>query len=147
HAHRPQLLIAFYKKASGHPGITYSEALDEALCVGWIDGVRRSLGADSFTIRFTPRRSASYWSAVNRRRAAALKEAGRMGPAGLAAFERGMVVPADRYSFENKPERLAPSLERRFRANRRAWAFFGAQPPGYRRTAMFYVMSAVKDET
>jgi len=147
HAERTELLIGFYKKGSGRPSVTYSEALDEALCVGWIDGVRRSLDSDSYTIRFTPRKPFSYWSAINRRRAAALEAAGRMGPAGLAAFERRDLTAPRKYSFENKPTRLAPSLEKRFRANARAWAFFAAQPPGYRRTAIFYVMSAIQDET
>ena len=111
HAERTELLIGFYKKGSDRPSVTYSEALDEALCVGWIDGVRRSLDSDSYTIRFTPRKPFSYWSAVNRRRAAALEAAGRMGPAGLAAFERRDLTAPRKYSFENKPTRLAPSLK------------------------------------
>jgi len=147
HADKNELIIGFYKKVSGRPSVTYTEALDEALCVGWIDGVRRSLGLDSYTIRFTPRKPVSYWSAVNRRRATALEAAGRMQPAGQAAFERSGRVPPRKYSFENKPKRLTPALEKRFRANAQAWAFFQTQPPGYRRTAMFYVMSAVRDET
>ena len=147
HTRRTELLIGFYKKGSGRPSVTYSEALDEALCVGWIDGVRRSIDAESYTIRFTPRKPISYWSAVNRRRAAALEAEGRLRPAGVAAFERRDLKAPGKYSFENKPTRLAPPLEKRFRANARAWAFFVAQPPGYRRTATFYVMSAVKDET
>ena len=147
HADRTELLIGFYKKGSGRPSVTYSDALDEALCVGWIDGVRRSLDSESYTIRFTQRKTVSYWSAVNRRRAAALEAQGRMRPAGRAALERRGLTAARKYSFENKPTRLAPSFEKRFRANARAWAFFGAQPPGYRRTAMFHVMSAIKEET
>ncbi len=117
HADKNELIIGFYKKVSGRPSVTYSEALDEALCVGWIDGVRRSLGVDSYTIRFTPRKPVSYWSAVNRRRATALEAAGRMQPAGQAAFERSARVPPRKYSFENKPKRLTPALEKRFRAN------------------------------
>jgi uncharacterized protein YdeI (YjbR/CyaY-like superfamily) len=147
HARHTELLIGFHKKGSGRPSVTYSEALDEALCVGWIDGVRRSIDSESYTIRFTPRKPVSHWSAVNRRRAAALEAEGRLKPAGVAAFERRGLKATRKYSFENKPARLAPSFEKRFRANARAWAFFVAQPPGYRRTVTFYVMSAVKDET
>lgn len=141
-----ELWVGFWKKGSGRPSVTYPEALDEALCFGWIDGVRRSVDAERYTIRFTPRTSASYWSVVNIRRAEVLKARGRMSTAGLAAFDQRARKPA-RYSFENRPERLDTALARTFRAAKDAWAFFQAQPPGYRRTAIWYVMSAVKPAT
>src|SRR5262249_23767657 len=120
--------------------------LDEALCRGWIDGVRRSLDAVSYTIRFSPRRARSKWSAVNLRRVAALKAAGRMRPEGLAAFD-GRVRTRAQYSYEERPRELPAAYARLFKTNPRAWAFFKAQPPGYRRTATWWIVSAAKEET
>ena len=129
-------------------GVTYLEAVDEALCFGWIDGVRRRVDADSFSVRFTPRKPGSKWSAVNIRKATALVEAGRMRPAGKAAFEaRKGRASTRRYSYESKPEALDPAMERTFRRDRKAWAFFQSQPPSYRRTSIFWVMEARRAET
>jgi uncharacterized protein YdeI (YjbR/CyaY-like superfamily) len=148
HADTSELWVGFYKKDSGRPSITWPESVDEALCVGWIDGLRRSIDGDSYMIRFTPRRAGSIWSAVNTRRAKELIEAGRMRPAGLRAFEGRDPAKTNLYSFEQREAaKLDPDMEKRFRANRKAWAFFQAQPPGYRRLAMFRIMSAKQQET
>ncbi len=142
-----ELLVGFYKKSSGKASITYSEALDEALCLGWIDGVRRSLSAHAYSVRFTPRTPKSQWSAVNIRRAQQLAKSGRMQPAGEMAF-RGAADQPRKYSYEQRHEsRLSPEQERRFRARSGAWDYFQSQPPGYRSTATFWVVSAKKEET
>jgi uncharacterized protein YdeI (YjbR/CyaY-like superfamily) len=146
HGDTAELLVGLHKKGSGEPSLTYPEALDEALCFGWIDGVRKSVDETRYTIRFTPRKPDSKWSAVNIRKAEALKAAGRMRPPGLAAFDGRNPAKAG-YSFEERPHDLDPAYEARFRAHSKAWAHFQAQPPGYRRTAIFWVMSAKKDET
>lgn len=146
HADTAELVLCCYKVHAAHRGLTYREALDEALCFGWIDGVRRSLDADSFSVRFSPRRARSVWSAVNIRRATELEAEGRMRAAGLSAFRARGSAPAP-YSFESKPLALSPAFNRRLKANREAWAFFQAQPPWYRRTSSFWVMSARRPET
>jgi len=146
HGDVSELLVGFYKKSSGEPSITYSEALDEALCFGWIDGIRKNVDETRYTIRFTPRRPKSKWSAVNIKRAEELKALGRMEPSGLAAFDGRDPVKAD-YSYEEALRALDSACEERFRAYPRAWEFFQAQPPGYRRTISFWIMSAKKDET
>src|SRR3954463_13814984 len=130
HANATELLIGFYNKASGKTGLTYAEALDEALCFGWIDGVRKRRDASSYTIRFTPRKSGSIWSLVNVRHVARLTAAGRMQTAGSAAFERRVAKKTGVYSFENRPRKLPAEFEQRLRANRRAWKFWHEQPTG-----------------
>lgn len=147
HASVKELWVGFYKKGSGKASITYKEALDEALCFGWIDGVRKRLDEDAYVQRFTPRAPKSYWSAINIARATELKKAGRMHAAGLAAFERRDRQAPNRYSFEREQARLDPAAEETFRANRQAWAFFQADAPWYRRVATHWVTSAKKEET
>ncbi len=147
HAKVNQLWIGFYKKATGHPSVTYHEALDEALSVGWIDGVRKRVDTDRYVIRFTPRKPGSYWSAVNTKRALALKSRGLMKAPGLEAFEARDAEKTQKYSFERAAASLPPALERGFKRNRKAWDFFQAQPPSYRRTLTWFVVSAAKDET
>ena len=147
HAAEKELFVGFYKKGSGTPSITYAEAVDEALCVGWIDGVRHSLDAERYTNRFTPRRPQSTWSAVNIKRVAALTAEGRMQPAGLAAFAQRKRNTPGTYSYENRPRALPEPYAARFRAHKRAWTFFESQPAGYRRTATWWVLSAKKEET
>jgi uncharacterized protein YdeI (YjbR/CyaY-like superfamily) len=147
HATHSELWLGMYKKASGKSGITYKEALDEALCYGWIDGVRKSLDGDSFVQRFTPRKAKSYWSAVNTRRANELIAEKRMAPPGLKAFEARDRELTARYSFEREEPSFDASQLKAFKANRKAWEFFEEQPPGYRRLATFYVTSAKKPET
>lgn len=147
HARERELLVGFYNKASGRGGLTYPEALDEALCYGWIDGIRKRVDADSYSIRFTPRKPDSIWSTVNIRHVERLKQAGRMQPAGAAAFAARDPKKSGVYSFENRPQQLTAPLEKIFRANKEAWRFFAEQPPGYRRTAIWFVMSAKQDPT
>jgi uncharacterized protein YdeI (YjbR/CyaY-like superfamily) len=139
--------IAFWKAGSGRKGITYDEAVEESLCFGWIDGLVRRLDAHAYQQRFTPRKPRSIWSAVNIRKAEALKKAGRMAKPGLDTFEGRDRTKAGLYSFENRHVTLSPEFEKRFRARKAAWKFFEAQPPGYRRLAAFWVMSAKKEET
>lgn len=147
HAKAPELWVGFWKKASGRGGLTYDEAVEESLCFGWIDGLVRSFDADAYMQRFTARKPKSTWSAVNLRKVEALKSAGRMAPAGLAAYEGRDPKRAGLYSFENRHVVLGPAFAKRLRARKDAWAFFEKQPPGYRRMAAFWVMSAKKEET
>ena len=144
-----ELLVGFYKKGSGKPSISWPESVDEALCFGWIDGVRRSIDAESYSIRFTPRRARSIWSNVNTKRVAELTKQGRMHASGLEAFKARDPKRSGIYAFEQrqKDQELDPALEAKIRKNKKAWAFFQAQPPGYRRLMSVYVMSAKKEET
>jgi uncharacterized protein YdeI (YjbR/CyaY-like superfamily) len=147
HASDQELLLGFYKKRSGVTGFTQAQAVDEALCFGWIDGHVRALDENRYTARFTPRTSHSIWSAVNIRRAEQLIAQGRMEPAGLKTFTGRDPRQAGRYSFENHPQSLGEADEAAFRANAPAWAFFQAQIPSYQRTAIWWVMSAKTDAT
>lgn len=146
HAKVTELHLRLYKVHASARGVTYREALDEALCFGWIDGVRRALDADSFTQRFSPRRPGSKWSMVNRRRMKELQAAGRVAAPGLAALKAGSKKPAG-YSFESKPTELAKPYLARFARNARAYAYFKQEAPWYRRVTSFYVMSAKREET
>jgi uncharacterized protein YdeI (YjbR/CyaY-like superfamily) len=148
HADASELFVGFHKKESGRPSLTWPESVAEALCFGWIDGVRKRLDEASYVIRFTPRRPGSNWSAVNLAKMAELLAAGRVAPAGLAAYERRSEAKSRIYSYEQrKTATLPPELERRFRRARAAWTFFAAQPPGYRSLATFWVVSAKREET
>lgn len=147
HASASELWLGMYKAASGKRGISYKQALDEALCFGWIDGVRKRLDDDSFVQRFTPRRAKSYWSAVNTKRVGELTKAGRMHAAGLAAFERRDKSATRRYSFEREHAVLDAAAERQFRANNKAWTYFESEAPWYRRVVTHWVTSAKKEET
>jgi uncharacterized protein YdeI (YjbR/CyaY-like superfamily) len=146
HARAAELWIGFHNARSATRWITYQEALDEALCYGWIDGVRKSLDDTRYVQRWTPRRTGSRWSAINVRHARRLIAEGRMRPAGQAAFDRRTGDKAG-YSFEERPRRLAPALEKRFRSEKRAWEFFRSQAPSYQRTVTFWVMSGKRPET
>jgi uncharacterized protein YdeI (YjbR/CyaY-like superfamily) len=148
HERAGELLVGFHKKATGKPTMTWPESVDEALCFGWIDGVRRSLGPNAYTIRFTPRKPRSTWSAVNIARARELIAEGRMRPAGLRVFEARSDERSAIYAYEQRQDaKLAPEDERELRADERAWEFFRAQPPSYRKTAIWWVVSAKRDET
>jgi uncharacterized protein YdeI (YjbR/CyaY-like superfamily) len=147
HDKASELWLGFYKKQSGKTGMTYAEALDEALCFGWIDGIRNRVDEISYTSRFTPRRPNSNWSMVNTRRAEELIELGRMQPAGLKAFQERDRSKTGSYSFEEENRSLAAVYEAQFKTNSTAWNFFQAQPPGYRKTASWWVMSAKREET
>jgi uncharacterized protein YdeI (YjbR/CyaY-like superfamily) len=143
HASASELYVRCRKVGAGS-GLTYREALDEALCIGWIDGVRRAYDAASFSQRFSPRKPKSAWSTVNIERYRELEAAGRVLPPGRKAFEARV---KSHYSFESRPRELSPGLLRLFKANARAWAFFAAQAPYYQRTCCFWVMSAKQAET
>lgn len=147
HGSATELLIGFYRKATGKPSITYQEALDEALCVGWIDGVRRSRDAESYVQRFTPRKAGSYWSQVNIGHGKRLIKAGRMRAAGRRAFEKRDEAGAKRYSNEQQTVQFDEIRAKRFCENTRAWEFFQAQPKGYRRVMTHRVMSAKREAT
>lgn len=140
--------IGFYKKGTGQPSITWPESVDEALCVGWIDGIRKGIDAESYKIRFTPRKPTSTWSAVNIGRVAELTREGRMQPAGLEAFARRSEQKSGTYAYENRgAAKLTEEDEERFRAAPAAWSFFESQPPWYRKVAAWRVISAKRPET
>jgi uncharacterized protein YdeI (YjbR/CyaY-like superfamily) len=145
HALVGELWVGFYKKGSGRPSVTYPEALEEALCFGWIDGVRHAVDADRFKQRFTPRRRGSKWSAVNVRRVEALLATGLMQPAGIAAFE-ARDPGGTQHSYERGTVELSAEYEAALQGRPRAWAFFESQPPWYRRTASAWVMDAKQEQ-
>jgi uncharacterized protein YdeI (YjbR/CyaY-like superfamily) len=148
HEHSQELWVGFHKKNSGKPSITWPEAVDGALCFGWIDGVRKSLDQTSYVIRFTPRRSRSIWSAVNIKRVGALTRAGLMRPAGVRAFARRTGNRSEIYAYEQrKGAKLSGAYEKELRGDKKAWTFFQVQPPWYRRTSSWWVLSAKKEET
>lgn len=147
HATAAELLVGYYKVGTGRASMTWPESVDQALCYGWIDGVRRRIDDESYMIRFTPRRRGSNWSLVNIRRALELIEQGLMQPAGLAAFEARDPARSDEYSYESRPQGLDKAYETEFRADAAAWAYWEAQPPHYRRGAAHWVMSAKREET
>lgn len=147
HDRKTELLVGFYKKSASRSGIAYADALDEALAFGWIDGVRRNIDGQRWSIRFTPRRPHSVWSHVNIRHVERLIAQGRMTPVGLRAFEAREERRTGIYLYERTPIVFAPALEQRFAANRKAKTFFDAQPPGYRRLMTGWVMQAKRDET
>jgi len=147
HSRSDELWIGFHRKDSGRGGITYAEALDEALCYGWIDGIRKKLDAESFTTRFTPRRPKSIWSNVNIAHVERLTKEGRMMPPGIAAYKAKDASRAGIYSFERTVATLEPQMIRQFKRSPDAWEYFESQPPYYRRTASWWVISAKKEET
>jgi uncharacterized protein YdeI (YjbR/CyaY-like superfamily) len=147
HASKKELVVKLYKVHAKEKGLTYKDALDEALCFGWIDGVRRGGDDESHNIRFTPRAARSTWSAVNIKRVQELEAAGRMHESGLAAFSRRSEARSGIYAYENRQTELSAAYEKRFRAKKSAWDFFQAQAPWYRRTSIYWVMSAKKEET
>ncbi len=146
HASKSELVVGFHKTKSAEKGITYREALDEALCFGWIDAVRGG-GDLTWTIRFTPRKAKSIWSQVNIRRIEELKAAGLVHPAGLAAYHGRDPKLQNRYSFENRGVAFDAASAKTFRADKTAWANFSAMPLSYRRPATWWVMSAKREET
>jgi uncharacterized protein YdeI (YjbR/CyaY-like superfamily) len=148
HTSAGELSVGFYKRDSGKPSMTWPESVDAALCYGWIDGVRHSIDAVSYRIRFTPRKPRSTWSAINVRRVEELTKLGLMRPAGVKAFEARKGDKTGIYSYEQRKQaRLTPAYEKQFRANQKAWDFFQAQPPWYRRTAAYRVISAKQEAT
>jgi len=147
HTSAPELWVGFYKKDSGKPSITWPQSVDEALCYGWIDGIRKSIDEVSYMIRFTPRKSRSIWSAVNIKRAGELVEEGLMHPAGLKAFGVREENRSGIYSYEQRSPELSDEYGKRLKKSPVAWKFFQAQPPSYRKAANWWVTSAKKEET
>jgi uncharacterized protein YdeI (YjbR/CyaY-like superfamily) len=147
HATATELWIGYYKKASGRGGMIYKEALDEALCFGWIDGVVKSIDADSYMQRFTPRRKGSHWSLVNVRRYHELEEAGLIQSAGRAAYERRTPERTGRASYESPLAELTPAQLKQLKANAAAWEYWSERPAGYHRVVKHWVTSAKQDAT
>lgn len=139
--------IGLYRKGSGRPSITWPELVDQLLCFGWIDGIRKSIDEQSYMIRVTPRKPGSNWSAVNLRRVPELIELGMVQPPGVAAWEARDERRALQYTYEREHAVLGPELESLFRAEPEAWEFFQAQPPSYRKSAIIWVVTAKRDET
>ncbi len=142
-----EIWVGFYRKALDKVGMDYREALDEALCAGWIDGVRKTVDAERYVQRFSPRTKTSVWSVVNLKRVKELVAAGRMTKVGLEVYENRDPRRSGLYSYENRPKAFDRPTERAFKANKDAWAFFNAQPPGYRKVCVFFVMEGKKEET
>ena len=147
HGSEDEVYVGYWKKATGRPSLTWSEAVDQALCFGWIDGRVNRIDEERHMQRFTPRRPGSNWSKVNVEKVAKLTEAGRMRPAGLAAFEKRTDAKTGVYSFERDSAELPAEYEKRLRANKAASDYFDSRPPWYRRTAIHLVMSAKREET
>lgn len=149
HDKKEELIVGYYKVGTGKPSITWPESVQEALCYGWIDGIRKKYDEDSYTIRFTPRRPKSIWSAVNIAYVKQLIKDKRMQPAGLAAFKRRTDNNSSIYSFEQNPEdiKLSKEFEQQFRKNKKGWTYFEKAAPSYRKGAIWWVMSAKREET
>jgi uncharacterized protein YdeI (YjbR/CyaY-like superfamily) len=147
HASKDELLVGFYKRDSGRPSMTWPESVDQALCYGWIDGIRKRIDEISYAIRFTPRRRGSIWSAVNIRRAEALIQQGQMQPAGLKAFEARKPNQSGIYSYEQRRAELEEPYNQLLKKNKAAWRFFQAQPPSYRKAIGWWIVSAKREET
>ena len=147
HATVAELWVGFYKKDSGKPSITWPESVDEALCFGWIDGIRKRVDEISYKIRFTPRRRGSIWSTANIKRAQALKKEKRMRPAGLKAFAARTEYKSGIYAYEQRPVELPEPYQGILKKSKAAWEFFQEQPPGYRKLMAWWIVSAKKEET
>lgn len=141
------MLVGFYKVDSGRPSITWSQSVDEALCFGWIDGVRKSIDKDSYQIRFTQRKATSIWSAVNLTKVEELTRKGLMQPAGLASFEKKTEARSKVYSHEKDGVEFTPDFKKRFQANKKAWDYFQSLAPSYRKVSTHWVMSAKQETT
>jgi len=147
HKKETELMVGFYKVNSGKPSMTWSQSVNQALCFGWIDGIRRSIDEESYCIRFTPRRNDSNWSAVNIKKIEELTKAGLMKPAGVKAFSLRKEDKSEIYSYENDTTLLDSPYETQFRENKKAWEFFMKQAPSYRKAVMRWIMGAKQEET
>jgi len=147
HATQSELLVGFYKVGSGLPSMSWSESVDEALCYGWIDGVRRSTGDKSYTIRFTPRKATSIWSTINIKKMEELIKQKRMQPLGLAAFKKRKEERSSIYSHEKEAVELDSPFEKQFKKNKKAWKFFQALAPSYKKVAIHWIMGAKQAAT
>ena len=147
HDKAKELLVGFYKVNSGKQSMTWSESVDEAICFGWIDGLRRSINQESYSIRFTPRRPGSIWSAINIKKVEDLSQKGLMFPSGLVAFEKREAKKSAIYSYEKAPENLSDDFSKKFKSNKKAWEFFESMAPSYQLTAIHWVMNAKQEGT
>jgi len=147
HDKKTELIVGYYKVDSGKHNMSWSQSVDQALCFGWIDGIRRSIDNESYCIRFTPRRPGSIWSAVNIKKVEELTKNGLIHPSGTAIFVNRKVSETNLYSFENENKTLPEQFEKEFKSNKQAWEFFSRQAPSYKRTTIFYIMSAKQEET
>lgn len=147
HQKESELLVGFYKLGTKKPSMTWSESVDQALCFGWIDGIRKSIDEESYQIRFTPRKSTSIWSAVNIKKIEELIKKGLMFPAGIAAFENRKEHKSRIYTYENKPTEFPENFLEQFKSNKKAWEYFENLAPSYKKTSMFWVMSAKQEAT
>ncbi|PIF63555.1 YdeI family protein [Flavobacterium sp. 11] len=147
HKKETELLVGFYKVSSGKPSMTWSQSVDQALCFGWIDGVRRSIDNESYSIRFTPRRSSSIWSAINIQKVEELTKAGLMTPEGQKAFDLRTENKSRIYSHEKEPVALASNYESQFKMNSLAWDFFNTQAPSYKKVMIHWIMTAKQEKT
>jgi uncharacterized protein YdeI (YjbR/CyaY-like superfamily) len=147
HAKKQELWVGFYKKGSGEPSITWPESVDQALCFGWIDGLRKSIDDERYMIRFTPRKPTSVWSAINIRRVAELEREDQMTEAGRKAFALRRENRSGIYSYEQRADKLDPKIEKQIKANPAAWKFWRAQTPSYRKTVGWWLVSAKQEET
>lgn len=147
HKTEQELLVGFYKVGTKKPSITWSESVDQALCYGWIDGVRRSIDEESYSIRFTPRKPTSIWSVVNIKKIEELTKAGLMQEAGLEAFKLRKEEKSGIYSHEKEPAKLISDYEKQFKANKKAWDFFEKQAPSYKKVMIHWIMSAKQEKT
>lgn len=147
HDKEKELWVGYYKTSSGKPSVTWPQSVDEALCFGWIDGIRKSLDADSYVIRFTPRKPGSIWSTNNIKKVEELSKKGLMRPAGIEAFNKRDEKKSKLYSFEQKNIQLDKNFEKLFKQNKKAWKFFQSQPPSYQKPAIWWIISAKQDAT
>ncbi|MEP7323740.1 MAG: YdeI/OmpD-associated family protein [Saprospiraceae bacterium] len=147
HKKKTALIVGFYKVGTGKPSMTWSESVDQALCFGWIDGIRKSIDKESYLIRFTPRKATSIWSAINIKKMEELSAQGLMQPSGLASFDLRKDHKSKIYSYENPETLLSKEYEKIFKANKKAWKFYKALAPGYRKTLTARVMSAKQETT
>ena len=147
HQKEKELLVGFYKVNTGKPSMTWSQSVDEALCFGWIDGVRKSIDKDSYSIRFTPRKPTSIWSAINIAKMDTLVKQGLVKPAGLASFKLRREERSGIYSHEREPAQLSAEYKKQFQANRKAWEFFTTQAPSYQKVMTHWIMTAKQKET
>lgn len=147
HTTEKELLVGFWKVGTKKPSMTWSESVDQALCFGWIDGVRKSIDVESYSIRFTPRKPTSIWSAVNIRKVEELTKTGLMTEAGRKAFELRKEEKSAIYSHEKEPATLDPEFKKQFKANKKAWEFFSNQAPSYKKVMLHWIMSAKQEKT
>jgi uncharacterized protein YdeI (YjbR/CyaY-like superfamily) len=147
HTSATELIVGYYKVKSNKPSITWPDSVDQALCFGWIDGIRRSVDEESYSVRFTPRRRNSIWSAINIGKVEALTKQGLMMPAGMEAFRHCAEKKSKLYSFENKAQKLPAEYQKLFKANKKAWAFFSSLAPSYYKISVHWMLSAKQEKT